>query len=157
MNPEDQPIEILPDEKILIPFLRQHGQPEPSAEVLEANQQASQAITDAKDLFVGQCLLHALPRTTQGELELEHIGSPAALKAAVLRAVDPSLIVVTRTRIHSAPIAIPQQDGAARSHRRQTGDVITFFYGAEQIGILQIDYRSDGKIGMTASIRETPV
>lgn len=154
MHPEDQPIEILPDETLLVPFLRQHGQPEPSQEVLDANQRASAGITAAKDEFVGICLLHALPRQTQGELELEHLNNPDALNAAVLRAINPALIVVTRTRIHSTPIAIPQDDGSARSHRRQTGDVITFFYDREQIGVLNIEYLPTGQISLETSIRE---
>lgn len=154
MHPEDQPIEILPDETILVPFLRQPGQPEPSQEVLDANQRASAAITAAKDEFVGRCLLHSLPRQTQGKLELEHLNAPDALNAAVLRAINPALITVTRTRIHSTPIAIPQQDGHAHSHRRQTGDVITFFYDCQQIGVLNIEYLPTGQISLDTSIRE---
>jgi hypothetical protein len=155
MNPEDQPVEILPNEIILVPFLRQHGQEAPSPDVLDANQRASRAITEAKDRFVGDCLLHALPREIQGELELEHMNNPDALSAAVLRAVDPSRIIVTKLRTYSPPIAIPQPDGTSMSHRRQTGDVITFFYGQEQIGVFTIDYQSNGQIGISASIRET--
>lgn len=160
MNHRSEPaIEITPGHWIEPPVFNEAGKAIPSA-VTEANEKAAREINQHKETFLKLCLDCLFSTEDIGEAELKHVGEPEKIIPALLGKLDPAKFQLTLRNDHSPVLALPSQydphQQKQKGHVRQTGHTLTLNYDGRWVGTMEIQYASEGKIGIQINTREDP-
>jgi len=160
MNHRSEPaIEITPDHWIEPPVFAEAGTSIPAA-VTEANQQAAHQINQHKETFIKLCLDCLFSAEDIGEAELENVNTPENIIPSLLAKLDPAKFQLTLRNDHSPVLVLPSQydpnQQKQKGHVRQTGHTLTLNYDDRWVGTMEIQYASEGKIGIQINTREDP-
>lgn len=160
MNHRSEPaIEIAPNHRIEPPLFSEAGKSIPLA-VIEANQRAADTLNQHKDTFIKLCLDCLFGPEDIGEAELEHVGEPEKVIPALLGKLQPEKFQLTLRNDYSPVLVLPSEldpnQQKQKGHVRQTGHTLTMKYDDRWIGTMEIQYGSDGKIGVKISTKDEP-
>lgn len=152
-HPELQAREVSPLDDLEIPTYRQPGNI-PDLKIHEYNRQAGEKLNDARREWQLRCLCAITDTEEVGEIELEHLGDPAAQMAALIMRLDPAKLNLTKRPVMTGMIAVaeisPEKD--QKAVLRHAGDLLTLTYDGITIGTFEASYNHDGTIELAVKI-----